>query len=114
MSPQMNASQRAMQLWSVLVFAAKNQQFLSYEMIFQMTGLPARGQALELGKIWTYCQRKGFPLITTIVLDKGTGRPGDPSLLAAAPDLEAEQRKVFIFDWFNIRGGCPKLSDFEK
>jgi hypothetical protein len=113
MCPQMTASQRAMQLWSVLVFAARNQQFLSYEMISQMTGLAPQGQALELGKIWTYCQRKGFPLITTIVLEKGTGLPGDPSLMAAVTNLEAEQRRVFIFDWFNIPSACPTLADFQ-
>jgi hypothetical protein len=111
MSPQMTIAQRAMQFWSVLVFAARMQKVLSYEMLFQMTGVVARGQSKELGIIWSYCQQKGLPLLTSIVLEQSTGRPADPLLNAALSDLEAEHRRVFIFDWF--KNGSPTLDEFQ-
>jgi hypothetical protein len=100
-----------MQFWSVLVLAARTQQFLSYEMLEQMTNLPARAQSKVLGTIWTHCQEEGLPVLTSIVLAKDTGRPADAVLNAALPDLEAEQRRVFIYDW--LTRGCPTLEELE-
>ncbi len=39
----MTNPERAQQLWSLLVLAARNQQVLSYEMIGQMTGVAQDG-----------------------------------------------------------------------
>ena len=107
----MTLAQRAMQFWSVLVFAARTQQVLSYEMLFQLTGVVARGQSKELGIIWTYCEQQQLPILTSIVLEQSTGRPADPLLNAALTDLAAEHRRVFIFDWF--KNPAPTLAEFQ-
>jgi hypothetical protein len=45
---QMKSVQRALQYWSVLVFAAREQKVVSYEMLAQMTGM-ANIAGRELG-----------------------------------------------------------------
>ncbi len=59
-----------------------------------------------------YCQQNKLPLLTCIVLEKGTGKSADPSFNVPTIDLAAEHRRVFIFDW--LTNGCPALTDFEN
>jgi hypothetical protein len=112
MNSQMNYYQRSVQFWSVLVMAARTQQVLSYEMLWEMTGIPARGQADILGNILFYCQQKKLPLLTSIVLKLDTGRPADPFFNTPPFDLAAEHRRVFIFNWPGH--GCPTPDAFEE
>ena len=107
----MTNAQRAMQFWPVLVLAARTQQVLGYDTMEKMTGLPRWTMTRPLGKILAYCQQNELPLLTSIVLEQGTGKPADPSFNVPTLDLAAEHRRVFIFDW--LRNGCPTLGAFE-
>jgi hypothetical protein len=92
----MTTAERAAQFWPALVLAAKTQQFLSYDALEQMTNPPRFSQSKVLGTIWTYCQQNGLP--------------ADPVLNAAVPDIEAEQRRVFVYDWLSRK--CPSVEEF--
>jgi hypothetical protein len=109
---QMTNPQRAMQFWSVLVMAARTNQVLTYEMVERMTGIPKFGMGNILGVVLAYCQRSEIPILTSIVVEKSTGRPADPLFNEPSFDLEAEQRRVFGFDW--LKNGCPTLSEFQS
>lgn len=95
----MTLEQRAQQFWSVLVFAAREQEVVSYSMLSQMTGFPeASGDVLYY--IYCYCKRHQLPSLNVIVIDPASGRPahdcpGDSS------DLSAQQLRVFLYDWLN-------------
>jgi hypothetical protein len=68
--------QSALQIWSVLVLAARNQQILSYGLMHSITGVHASLQAPILGRIEHYCEVKGFPKLTAILVNQKDGVPG--------------------------------------
>lgn len=105
----MTESQRAQQFWSVLVFAAKEQKVLSYELIEQMTGMVKQGTGTPLGYIYYYCKRRKLPLLNTLAIGQETGKPS-PGFLKDV-DLSAEQARVFVFDW--LSHGVPSAQAFE-
>ncbi len=106
----MTSSERAQQFWSVLVFAAREQKVVSYEMLSQMTGM-ANECGRELGYIFYYCRRHKLPLLNLLAVSKDTGRPGE-GCPAELVDLPAQQARVFIFDW--LKHGAPKPEEFEQ
>jgi hypothetical protein len=108
---QLNVAERTMQFWSVLVMAARTQRFVSYNMLEQITGVVSQGQSTELGTIFTYCQKNHLPILSCIVVSHVTGRPIDQVLNEFLSDLEAEQRRVFVYDW--LSRGCPSLDELQ-
>ena len=107
--PQMTDPQRALQFWSVLVFAAKEQKVLSFATLEQMTGMVRMGAGRPLGYIYYYCKRRNLPLLNALAISQETGKPGPPS--EEYVDLPAEQARVFVFDW--LARGVPSIQDFE-
>jgi hypothetical protein len=103
----MTSEQRAQQIWSVLVFAAREQKVVSYEMLSQMTGM-ANTCGRELGHILSYCQQNKLPLLNLLAVRKDSGRPDD-DCGASLTDLPAQQARVFVYDWFS-----HDASRFEK
>lgn len=107
--PQMTDPQRALQFWSVLVFAAKEQNVLSFATLAQMTGMVRQGAGRPLGYIYHYCKHHKLPLLNTLAISKDTGKPGAPS--ETDFDLSTEKTRVFVFDW--LSHGAPSIQDFE-
>jgi hypothetical protein len=108
--PEMNMFQRALQFWSVLVLAAREQKIVTYGMMSQMTGM-ANEAAVALGPIVYYCRENKLPLLNTLVVEKKTGEPGY-DWRKDIHDLSAEQRQVFLYDW--LGHGAPHVEDFEE
>jgi hypothetical protein len=109
----MTNGQRALQIWSVLVGAARNQQILGYAAVEDLVGVPQYGLTPILGAIEVYCQRKKFPRLTAIVIDECTGLPGDifPGQSGAAGvEVFRDQSRVFVFDW--LKHKPPSEDDF--
>ena len=91
---------RAYQAWPVLAWAAQNRQILTYKKMEALTGLGVSGVGpVALGPIWRYCQKKGYPALTAIVVNEkgipGTGVEMPPEKVPGA------QMEVFGFDWVN-------------
>ena len=95
----MDIRQRALQLWSLLVLAAKTQTVLSYGMVSQMTGLPAESGA-ALTCVFAYCLKKKLPLLPSLVVNQGSGRPS--AEIYDHVDIEAEHRRCFVYDWLAL------------
>ena len=121
----MTHAQSSLHVWSVLVMAARNQQVLSYGTMEAITGHPANLQAPILGRIEHYCKKKGFPKITSILINQDEGVPGYlyPGYKGSAASLDPavyltlfkEQSLVFAFDWLKrLEHVAPCESDFAK
>jgi hypothetical protein len=115
---QMNKSQRSAQLWSLLVFAARNQQVLSYSTVEHLTGIPKVGVGGLLGSITHYCKNRKLPWLTSLVVNEETGLPGEGLMGSAKKeygdkvDFHGMQSRVFVYDWFKM--AAPSTDDFEE
>jgi len=107
----MTNPERALQFWSVLVFAAREQKVISFTILEQMTGMVRQGQGRILGHIYHYCKlhKPPLPLLNTLAVNQETAKPGPPSEKYA--DLPAEQARVFVYDW--LAHGAPSIEDLE-
>jgi hypothetical protein len=94
---------RAVQAWQILVGKAMNRQTVTYELLSQiMYGKQAAGVlAAILGHIAFYCQDNNIPILTTIVVGKGPGKPGDRILLDPLR-VDEERESVYQHDWYDI------------
>jgi hypothetical protein len=97
----MTAEQRAMQMWSLLVVAARAQQLLSYKTVGQVTGLPPQSQAGFLGRVAMYCRKKNLPPLTAIVVSQESGLPGYSGSEEKGLEILQEQSRDFVFDWLS-------------
>lgn len=105
----MKRSERALQIWQILISAAHNRQILTYKIVGNYTGMGAGTQAQTLGMIMRYCDRKRLPPLTSLIVKKKTGRPG--SGLTTVVDLDKDREKVFRHNCF---GRSPvTVADFE-
>jgi hypothetical protein len=95
----MRVEERGVQVWSVLAFAARNRQILTYDILSRLIGVPRHGLANILDQVQKYCMHKKLPPLTILVVNKKTGLPG--SGFIAATDIPKNQVKVFEHDWLN-------------
>ena len=96
--PIMSNPQRALQLWSLLAFAAMRRTILTFEEVADLTGLPKFGLAHVLGHVAQYCKDKGLPGLTSLVVYNANGKPPD-GVYKTAEDVPEEQWKCFHHDW---------------
>jgi hypothetical protein len=106
----MTRHERSAQLWSLLIFAARNQQILSYSMVEKLTGLPKVGVADFLSPIQRYCEKHDLPPLTALVVNEKTGVPG--SGFHRREDVFNAQASVFVYDW--LRNSVPTAEDLQK
>ncbi len=105
----MTQDERSLQIWSLLVCAAKDRRIYTYGSIAEILGFGGAGtMANMLGAIMWHCQDCGFPPLTILVVNQESGRPGEGLVLEGAVDSERE--RVFGFDWFAVRP--PERRDF--
>ncbi len=102
-NPTAERSARAVQAWQILVGKAMNRQTLTYVGLSKlMYGKEAAGVlAGILGHIAFYCEDNDIPPLTTLVVEKGPGKPGygipvDPTR------IDEERENVYQHDWYNI------------
>jgi len=80
-----------------------NRQTMTYEgLSILMYGKPAAGVLAQiLGHIAFYCEDNHIPPLTTIVVAKGEGKPGERIPVETAR-LDEQRENVYEFDWFNL------------
>jgi hypothetical protein len=104
----MTREQRAQQLWSVLVLAAQNRQILTYEMVGNACFLPPPAIGDFLRPIQQFCTEKELPPLTSIVVSKQTGLPGDGFI--AAESVPMAQLQTFLHNWLGV--AAPSAEQF--
>jgi hypothetical protein len=107
----MTDSERALQFWSVLALAARNQNLVSYKQLEQLTRMAAVGAGGPLGHISAYCRLhpNKIPQLNLIAVSQDTGKPEADFLQGV--ELEIEQARVFVYDW--ISHGAPTVEALE-
>lgn len=101
----MRIPERASQLWSLLAFAARNRQVLTYDIVSKLTGVPRPGLGQLLEPIQSYCLIKELPPLTILVVSEDTGLPGTGFI--AAQDVPKTQMNVFSYDWLEHAAPSP-------
>lgn len=96
----MKREERAQQLWSILVLAARNRQVLTYEIVAQACGVPPPSIGDFLRPIQQYCSETNLPPLTSIIVNKNTGLPGDGFI--AAENVPLAQIETFSADWLSL------------
>lgn len=95
---------RALQIYLILIGAATRRETLTYGELGPMLGHVRGGAFLaqQLGPLMAWCKRNGLPAITTLVVNKETGLPGEGLTSVEDRDFPAEQQHVFDYDWYAI------------
>jgi hypothetical protein len=106
-NPSAKHPERAAQAWVILVGAAMNRQTLTYMGLSKLMYRRSAAGVLDrvLGHIAFYCKERELPVLTSIVVGKTRGTPGDDIPLDWV-DLNKEREHVYAEDWFDIR--CPQ------
>jgi len=93
----MTRAERALQLWSLLAWAATNRQVLTYDIVARLTGVvrPSIGDFLR--PIQQYCTENELPPLTAVVVSDQSGIPGEGFIAAA--DVPEAQMRVFQHRW---------------
>ena len=103
---------RAVQVWQVLVSAARQGRILTYSALSREMGLtesplPVVGMG-ALPLIGNYCTANGLPQLTRIVVGVVDGKP---SQYAPEEVLAEDLWRVFEYDWLDVIP--PSAQDFE-
>ena len=106
----MTRQERAQQLWSVLVLAAQNRQVLTYEIVARACGLPAPAIGDLLRPIQQFCSENALPPLTSIIVSKQTGLPGDGFI--AAENVPMAQLQTFGRNWLEVE--APSAEQFAE
>ena len=91
----MTIYQRALQIWPLLVCAAKDRRTYTYSKIAAELGMPkaARVMGHFLDPIYRYCEERRLPHLWALVVRKDTGLPGfGPT---NPEEVERERERVF-------------------
>jgi hypothetical protein len=105
----MKRSERALQIWQILISAAHNRQILTYQIVGEITGMGSGTQSQTLDMIMRYCKRNNLPPLTSLVVQKTSGRPGEG--LTTVVDRDRDRERVFAVNWFRRRP--VTVADFE-
>lgn len=104
----MKRSERAAQIWQVLIAAAHHRQTITYRLLGERVGLEPNMLPLPLALVARYCATRQWPPLTVLVVQAGDGKPGDAFVWATEPDMAREA--VYEYAWFRLRP--PSAQDF--
>lgn len=105
----MKQSERALQIWQVLISAAHNRQTITYRQLSEIIGMGSKPVVVvpPISRVWEYCERNALPHLTYLVVGQVKGAPG-----ADFEDIDQEREKVYNYPWFSQLP--PQKSDFVK
>lgn len=103
---------KAARLWPALVLCAKIRKTLTYEDVAYLIGGIAQGVGTILGPIQSFCEQKKLHPLTSLVVHKEDGVPGDGYLAPA--DAPGAQAKVYAYDWQHHHPTAAELKAVES
>ncbi len=107
----MTLCQQSNQIWSLLICAARERKIYRYGDIATILGFQGAGTMGQfLGPIIKLCKDRGWPPLMVLVVNQGTGLPGES--LTTFENVNGDREAVFNFDLFSIEP--PQVSDFER
>ena len=107
----MTREQRAQQLWSILVLAARNRQVLTYSIVGTACGVPPPSLGDFLRPVQQYCTENNLPPLTAIIVSEKSGVPGG-GCLVDSQDLPRAYIAIFEKDWPTVTApSAAQLAD---
>ncbi len=107
----MTKYQHAMQIWMILVCAARERKTYTYGQLASILGFKGAGVlSQQLDPVMRFCNKNKYPPLTVLVVNQDTGLPG--SGLSTITNVNTDREEVFNFDWFELEP--PQISDFQK
>ncbi len=110
----------ASQIWGILILAAKYEQTIGYKELAVLVNNHWRKElSLSLDPIKEYCENRNLPVLTVLVVEKGTQKPST-GLDDIVKDFDEEKKKVFDWakeHWEDFEGGAlknPGIEAFEN
>ena len=88
---------RLFTVWELLTAAAAAGRTLTYAQVAERIGGVPVGVGQQLRPVESYCRRNGLPLLTALVVRKGSDRPGRH--IKGIGDPRQLQRRVWSHDW---------------
>jgi len=104
----------AKSVWGPLTEAAKSQQVIHYEKLAPHMGTTSRNVGLGLEPITRFCIDMELPHLTSIVVNKNTGKPGKGFYGFSLGSISEAQKRVFEFDWGNEINPFAGISQTES
>ena len=104
---------RAVQAWQILVGKAMNRQTITYLELSQLMYHKDAAGVLDqiLGHIAFYCIDNELPPLTSIVVGKGRGTPGE-DIPVDVSQIDTQREKVYECDWYDVYP--PSKSDLKS
>lgn len=97
----MLAVDRASRAWPILVERAREKDTITYgQLAEEIGGIPRYN--LHLKKIENYCKENNIPGLNALVVNGGTGMPGEGC-------LPEDLKRIYDFDWDSLKN--PFLPD---
>jgi len=102
-NPSSNHPDRAVQAWQILIVAAANRQTLTYEGLSKLMYKKKAAGVLDriLGHIAYYCNDNDLPPLTSVVVGKGRGTPGE-DIPMNLQEFDARREDVYAEDWYDV------------
>jgi hypothetical protein len=99
----MTRSERALQIWQVLLGLAHNRQTITYEKLAELIDMGNIAVSLiqPLGSLMNYCKTNDLPPLTILVVQKHTGIPGQG--LTTVEELNKDREAVFNYEWYKLK-----------
>ena len=106
----MTRYQRSLQIWSLLVCAARERRTYTYGDIAGILGMGGAGPIGQfLGPIMYYCEQNELPPLTVLVVNQEIGLPGAGLTAIEIEEVNVDRERVFTHDWFAMEP--PETSD---
>jgi hypothetical protein len=104
----MTWSERAVQVWQVLVGAAFQRQTLTYTMLGERIGVGAGELTTPLGMVARYCAMRQLPRLSVLVV---RGDAGSAAVdLGWATEVDFAREAVYQVEWLKLKP--PSAHDF--
>ncbi len=86
------------QVWQFLIASASEHRTVTYGEIARAVGGIPQGVGVALNPIASYCESKGLPPLTVIVVGHTSGTPSYPYEF----DVDAARQRVFAQNWWRV------------
>ena len=104
----MTRSERAVQVWQVLVNAAFYRQTLTYTLLADRIGTERNELTTALEMVGRYCTLKQLPPLAVLVVRSDAGTPA--AGLSWTTDVDFAREAVYQMEWLKLKP--PSAADF--
>lgn len=111
-NPTASQAARALQAWQILIAHAMNRQTLTYEGLSKLMYQKSAAGVLNkvLAQVAFVCIERELPPLTSIVVGKHRGSPGD-HIPVDLSTIDSERERVYAHDWWNERPPTEQALD---